>query len=105
MASVVESSIFQLEDRGYRLLYWSVNRGKVEVILSAANVDTKLTHLIQNIKKSISANRVDIETSREFGTLLVKVVFYFKNFPKDVRPRGFNDLLAWGLANLPSSNS
>ena len=102
MASVVESSIFQLEDKGYHLLYWSINRGKVEVILSAANnVDTKLAHLIQSIKRSISANRVDVETSREFGTLLVKVVFYFKNFPKDARPRGFNDLLAWGISESP----
>ncbi len=98
MASIIESSIFQLEDKGYRLLYWSINRGKVEVFLSAVNVDGKLAHLIESIRKSVSANHVDVETSKEFGTLLVRVVFYFKNFPKDIRLRGFNDLVAWRVS-------
>ncbi len=94
MASLVESSIFSLESMGFKVLYWKIDRGQVEVILKGPEGD--FTGALSKMRRDLKARRVALEVSREGGELLVRMSFELGKPPKGLKPRGLNDLLAWG---------
>ncbi len=94
MASLVESSIFSLESIGFNVLYWMIDRGEVEVILKAPEGD--FTAALSKMRRDLRAREASLEVSREGGELLVRMTFKLGRPPKGQRPRGLNDILAWG---------
>ncbi len=96
MASLVESSIFSLESMGFKVLYWRIDRGQVEVILEAPEGEGDFTNALSKMRRDLKARRVALEVSREGRELLVRMSFELGEPPKGLKPRGLNDLLAWG---------
>ncbi|GEM_PF-3338611 len=94
MASLVESSIFSLESMGFKVLYWRIDRGQVEVILKAPEGD--FASALSKMRRDLKARRVALEVSKERGELLVRMSFELGKPPRGLKPRGLNDLLAWG---------
>ncbi|MCD6348102.1 MAG: hypothetical protein J7L91_00555 [Candidatus Korarchaeota archaeon] len=94
MASLVESSIFSLEELGFSVLYWYIDRGEVEVILRGSNGD--FTEAVRRLRERLKAKKVNLEILREEGGLLIKVNFKLGRPPRGLKPRGLNDILAWG---------
>ncbi len=94
MASLVESCIFSLESMGFKVLYWTIDRGEVEVILKAPGEN--FTSALSKMRRDLRAKEASLEISREGDELLVRMIFKLGKPPKGHRPRGLNDLLAWG---------
>ncbi len=93
MASLVESSIFSLEGLGFRVLYWRIDRRTVEVILKAQG---DFTEAVTRLRRDLRARKASFDVSAEGRELLVRMIFELGDPPEGMRPKGLNDLLAWG---------
>ncbi len=96
MVSIIESCIFSLEKRGFSILYWYIDRGEVEIILKTRTASP--LEAINLIRDKLKVIKVSLEVTKEGRDLLARIDFKLGHPPEGLRPKGLNDLLAWGPA-------
>ncbi len=94
MVSVIESCIFSLERRGFSILYWYIDRGEVEVIIRTRDVSP--LEAVNLIRRKLKVKEIGLEITKDGKDLLARISFKLGRPPRGLKPKGLNDILAWG---------